>query len=56
VCYVVFHPLPVRRPVYNAVDMETHNDLWLVLLALMADAESVETAEIRFDDEDVMMI
>jgi hypothetical protein len=25
------------------------------LLALMTDAESVETAEIRFDDEDVML-
>jgi hypothetical protein len=56
VCYVVFHPLPVRCPVYN---IRRHGDLqWPVVcfLALMADAERIETAEIRFDDEDVMMI
>jgi hypothetical protein len=43
-------------PFIIPVDMAIHNGLWLVLLTLMADAEGVETAEIRFDDdEDVMM-
>ena len=43
-------------PFIIPVDMVTHNGLWFVLLALMADAERVETAEIRFDDEDVVVI
>ena len=51
VCYVVFHPLPVRCPVYN---IRRHGDpQWPVVcfLALMADAERRDSRDSFFDDE-----
>lgn len=47
---------PSDVPFIIFVDMVTPQWPVVCFLALMADAERVETAEIRFDDEDVVMI